>query len=368
MARPEIEAIVRQVAGKYKFSNPDLLVATVNQESNFDPYAVGDNGHSRGIWQENDRGRGAGLQPNQSFDPYASTERAVAEFNATYRPEYTPGQWASAAQRPADRVGYARSIDNWLGSGQAAGAASSTEPWARDLLASAGGAPAAPPSPPPSSNAVGVSGGSEPWAADLLSSAQAGQRGTPAFDEGGRPSGGSEGAVWPVVGQPWGKVNNPFGGPQSRSAGATVALPSSNVGADLTANYGDQVVAPVSGTIAQVYDAQAEHNPNENSGWGGMTLLRGDDGYSYRLSHARPGSITVRPGQRVAQGAPLQQIGVSGNSTGPHLDAEKFDAPGHFVDITAAPGRAMQGAAGAVGSAAQTAGAWVSDLLKSAGR
>jgi murein DD-endopeptidase MepM/ murein hydrolase activator NlpD len=158
--------------------------------------------------------------------------------------------------------------------------------------------------------------------------------------------------LWPVVGQPWGKVNNPFGGVQSRSAGATVALPSRNVGADLTGGYGAQVVAPVAGTVVQVYDAPNETDRNLNSGWGGMTLLRGDNGYFYRLSHAKPGSIATQPGQRVTQGQLLQQVGVSGNSTGAHLDYEKFAQPGQFVDPVATRGRAAsapQGGAGAAG-------------------
>jgi hypothetical protein len=378
-ATPSVEDIVRQVAGRYQFRDPDLLVATVNQESGGNARAVGDNGHSRGIFQENDRGRGAGLSPEQSFDPYASTERAIQEFNATYRPGLTRGQWAAAAQRPADRSGYARSIDAALGGGPsgAPGATrggvdtSGAPAWVTDLLStSPGGVQALPneprgatgrveplPNPPP---------GAPTWVLDLLkqpgyrSGAPAGSGGT---DYAGAPQ---TDEVWPVAGHKWGQVNNPFGGVQARSAGATVALPSSNVGADLTAGYGDAVVAPVSGTIEQVYDAQAEHNPNENSGWGGMTVLRGDNGYTYRLSHAAPGSIATRPGQRVAQGQQLQRVGISGNSTGPHVDAEKFDRPGHFVDIAAGRGATAAPPTGSAGAPAPDSGpvpAWVRDLL-----
>lgn len=153
------------------------------------------------------------------------------------------------------------------------------------------------------------------------------------------PAGGADrGVVWPVAGQPWGKVNNPFGGVQSRAAGATVALPASNVGADLTANYGAALVAPVSGTVVQVYDAPNESDRNLNGGWGGMTLLQGDNGLYYRISHQKPGSLRVAPGQRVAQGQQLGQVGVSGNATGPHADVEVFDRPGHFFNIVDAPG------------------------------
>jgi murein DD-endopeptidase MepM/ murein hydrolase activator NlpD len=155
------------------------------------------------------------------------------------------------------------------------------------------------------------------------------------------------GEVWPVVGQKWGAVNNPFGGNQARSAGATVALPDRNVGADLTAKYNAEVVAPVSGTVVEVFDAPNETDRNANRGWGGMTLLRGDNGYFYRLSHAKPGSVAARPGQRVNQGDYLQRVGVSGNTTGAHLDYEKFAAPGQFVDPVATRGSTVSSAQGA---------------------
>jgi hypothetical protein len=77
-----------------------------------------------------------------------------------------------------------------------------------------------------------------------------------------------------------------------------------------------------------------------------MTLLKGDNGYFYRLSHAQPGSVSARPGQRVEQGQYLQRVGVSGNTTGAHLDYEKFDAPGHFVDPVATRGTAVSSPSG----------------------
>jgi len=244
------------------------------------------------------------------------------------------------------------------------------EPWAQDLLAAVGSSQ--PPTPLPSRGAVQAApaGSGEPWAEDLLRVAGPGATGSvPSASRGGESYAGpaQTDEVWPVAGQRWGAVNNPFGGNQARSAGATVALPSRNVGADLTAQYGAQVVAPVSGTVVEVFDAPDERDRNANHGWGGMTLLRGDNGYYYRMSHARPGSIATRPGQRVAQGEPLQQVGVSGNTTGAHLDYEKFDRPGNFVDPVATAGRAAGAVGSAVSGAAQTAGAWVDDLLRSAG-
>ena len=145
-------------------------------------------------------------------------------------------------------------------------------------------------------------------------------------------TGADGGTVWPVAGQTLGEVNNPFGAGQARAAGTSVPLPSKNVGADLRGEYGATVVAPVCGTVVEVFDAPDERDENANHGWGGMTLLRGDNGYIYRLTHAQPGSVRSRPGQRVEHGQRLQEVGLSGNTTGAHLDVEKFDAPGRFVD------------------------------------
>jgi murein DD-endopeptidase MepM/ murein hydrolase activator NlpD len=232
--------------------------------------------------------------------------------------------------------------------------------WVRELLSAQGGAPRATGAQRPPATAPA---GAPAWAAELLASGNVGARGGSGAAEDYRGEAQTD-EIWPVAGQRWGKVNNPFGGTQSRSAGATVALPSSNVGADLTAPYGAPVVAPVSGTVVEVFDAPDERDRNANHGWGGMTLLRGDNGYFYRLSHARPGSIATRPGQRVEQGQQLQQVGTSGNSTGAHLDAEKFAAPGRFVDIAAGRGGTVAASAG--GSAAPTGGpvpAWVRELM-----
>ena len=170
--------------------------------------------------------------------------------------------------------------------------------------------------------------------------------------------------VWPVAGHRWGQVNNPFGGTQARSAGATVALPSSNVGADLTAEYGADVVAPVSGTVVEAFDAPNETDRNLNRGWGGSVVLRGDNGYTYRLSHLQPG-LRVRPGMRVARGQQLGDVGVSGNTTGPHLDAEKFARPGEFTDIVAGRGGTVASSERAVNYSGSTAGLspWARDAL-----
>ena len=350
MARPEVERIVREVAGKYQFPDPDLLLATVHQESGFDPFAVGDSGNSRGIFQENVRGRGAGLAPEQSFDPYASTERAIREFQAirAKNPTVDRGTWAALAQRPANPGQYASNINAWLGTrgssptpDRSVSVSDSDPAWYRQYMASQQGQQRA---------SVTTSDADPAWYREAVARGLVGAAGGTSASRGGVDGGGYAGPpqteeIWPVAGQKWGAVNNPFGAGQARAAGTTVQLPSSNVGADLRGRYGDPVVAPVSGTVVEAFDAPDERDRNLNHGWGGMVLLRGDNGYHYRLSHLQPG-LSARPGQRVGQGQQLGAIGLSGNTTGAHLDAEKFARPGEFVDIAAGGGPSIPSPSG----------------------
>ena len=113
----DVESTIRQVAGRYNFADPDLLVATARQESNLNPAAVGDQGQSYGVFQEHSKGRGAGIPIPSRQDVAAATERAIQEFNAIRQrsPNVDRGTWAALAQRPADAAGYARSVNSLLG-------------------------------------------------------------------------------------------------------------------------------------------------------------------------------------------------------------------------------------------------------------
>ena len=101
--------------------DPDLALAVVNQESGFNVGAVGDNGNSHGLFQENVNGRGYGL--NGDIDPVAQTQRFAADVRAFIQanPGASPGQIAAGVQRPYDPVGYQQAIDSALGGGNVAG-------------------------------------------------------------------------------------------------------------------------------------------------------------------------------------------------------------------------------------------------------
>ena len=356
----DVAGYIRQAASK-RGIDPEVAIKVAQSEGGLVPNRTGSFKTGKSFWPFQLHYGGPG------YEQYGTTAGMGNTFTAqTGHQPGDPSAWRAATDYALDaaqkngwgawygarNVGVTgrQGIGNAPTQAPVTDLSAGAEPWAADLLAQSTpsrGATA------PTSPATARSG--EPWAEDLLRTAQ----GAAAPLEGGR----SGGTVWPVAGQRPGAVNNPFGVGQTRAAGTTVRLPSKNVGADLRGEYGATVVAPVSGTVLEVFDAPDEKDRNANHGWGGMTLLRGDDGYTYRLSHAQPGSVRSRPGQRVEAGQPLQAIGLSGNTTGPHLDLEKFDAPGRFVDPVATAGRAV----GAVGSAVQTAGAWAADLLRSAG-
>lgn len=97
--------------------DPYLALAVAQQESGFDPYAVGDNGNSFGLFQENVNGRGAGRAPD--FDIVGQTMRFASDVLAYLQtnPNASPGEIAAAVQRPADPVGYAQSVDSIYGGG-----------------------------------------------------------------------------------------------------------------------------------------------------------------------------------------------------------------------------------------------------------
>lgn len=289
MTPEQVAAEIRKYAAEAGASDlAPLLVAIAKQESGLNPKAKGDGGHSWGLYQENDNGRGHGIAIAERQDIRASTRRAISEIRVTQRanPDADPGTLAILAQRPAEnvRTDYRANIN-----------ASMREPSPQAQRAAAG--------------------------------AQTAARKAAVFN-------GTY--VMPVDGP----VTNPYGGKQAYSAGKTTDIGNVNRGVDLGGS-GD-VRAPVGGTVVEVYssahdDRKGERDAEENKGWGGSIVIRGDDGKTHRLSHAQYGSIIVKKGQRIEQGQITHKAGMSGNATGVHVDWEVVDEKGQHVNPMAAP-------------------------------
>ena len=103
--------------------------------------------------------------------------------------------------------------------------------------------------------------------------------------------------------------------------------------------YGAEVLAVADGVIVSVQDGIAENVPradgrtimpvpltNKTVSGNWLALDLGGGRYAF-YAHFIPGSIRVRPGQRVRRGAVLGRLGNSGNSVGPHLHFHVGDTP-----------------------------------------
>jgi Peptidase family M23 len=85
--------------------------------------------------------------------------------------------------------------------------------------------------------------------------------------------------------------------------------------------YGTPLFAPCAGTVVLAVDRYPDQTPGRPR-YGPVfgNEVRIDTGQeTVVLCHLRPGSVRVRPGDRVRAGDPLGEVGNSGNSTEPHL-------------------------------------------------
>ncbi|WP_439567406.1 M23 family metallopeptidase [Sphingopyxis sp.] len=92
--------------------------------------------------------------------------------------------------------------------------------------------------------------------------------------------------------------------------------------ADMRAGFA--VVAAAAGTVLRTRDGEPDVSVDaravtDGKDAGNAVVIDHGDGWQTQYSHLRQGSIGVRPGQRVAAGARIGMIGLSGNSEFPHL-------------------------------------------------
>ena len=127
----------------------------------------------------------------------------------------------------------------------------------------------------------------------------------------GTPGVGAGGFLWPAVGAY--SLSSGFGYRSARISGRSF-----HGGVDIVKPGGHSTGAPVIAAAAgRVTVAQ-----NGYRGYGHTVVIDHGNGLQTRYAHMKPGSITVRVGQRVAQGQQIGQIGSTGNVTGPHLHFE----------------------------------------------
>lgn len=145
---PRVVAALNKYARTLPADARPYYVATALVESGGNPRAVGDNGNSGGLFQENTYGRGAGIPMEQRFDPDGNASRAAREFNTFYQRGARGADLAYRAQRPADQGSYVQKINQNLAE-------------ARRILGMGGTASAAPSAGTPAQDAVGQQPGGQ---------------------------------------------------------------------------------------------------------------------------------------------------------------------------------------------------------------
>ena len=97
--------------------------------------------------------------------------------------------------------------------------------------------------------------------------------------------------------------------------------------------YGQPILAVADATVVDVVDRFADQIPNAPrpvglaEASGNHVILGLGKGRFAEYAHLKPGSISVREGQRVRRGQAMGLTGNSGSSTGPHLHFQVMDAP-----------------------------------------
>ena len=94
-----------------------------------------------------------------------------------------------------------------------------------------------------------------------------------------------------------------------------------------------EIVAAAPGTILQRIDGNFDRNCSFNTTQWNAVYVEHDDGSVAWYGHMKNGSVTPKTiGQRVVAGEYLGLVGSSGNSTGPHLHFEVYDAARRLID------------------------------------
>ncbi|MGL5891304.1 MAG: peptidoglycan DD-metalloendopeptidase family protein [Bacteroidia bacterium] len=106
-----------------------------------------------------------------------------------------------------------------------------------------------------------------------------------------------------------------------------------------------EVIAAAAGTIIYKSDGNYDRNCTFNSNNWNAVYVQHSDGSVAWYGHLKNGSLTATAvGQTVAQGEYLGVVGSSGNSTGPHLHFEVYDAANNLIDPYAGPCNNMNSA------------------------
>lgn len=98
--------------------------------------------------------------------------------------------------------------------------------------------------------------------------------------------------------------------------------------------HGDDILAAAPGQVVAVRDGVLENDPTQplpelslDEATGNFVVQDLGEGRFALYAHLQPGSLRVRPGERIRRGQVLGLVGNTGNSTEPHLHFQVMDGP-----------------------------------------
>lgn len=107
--------------------------------------------------------------------------------------------------------------------------------------------------------------------------------------------------------------------------------------------YGEKIVAVADGVVVKSVDQFPDNIPKTNEGFdlalpitrenlgGNFVIIALPNGQFAQYFHMRPGSVRVKPGDRVKRGQLIGQVGNSGDSRWPHLHFQLGNKPDMFA-------------------------------------
>jgi murein DD-endopeptidase MepM/ murein hydrolase activator NlpD len=100
--------------------------------------------------------------------------------------------------------------------------------------------------------------------------------------------------------------------------------------------FGEAVVSPCEGTVAHARDGLPDQRPpaRDTQELAGNFVFVDCGGFLVLLAHLREGSVLVKQGDEVILGQPLAAVGNSGNSSEPHLHAQRAGGAAAVFDGT----------------------------------
>lgn len=110
-----------------------------------------------------------------------------------------------------------------------------------------------------------------------------------------------------------------------------------NYGTDIGVPKGTKVsVPPGKWKVVEAYAGAEEGKSATNRGYGNSILVQNQEtGEKMRFSHLQ--DVGVRPNEIIDGNKIVGTVGLTGNTTGPHLDLEMYDRSGKLIDILNTP-------------------------------